>query len=149
MSFLTAHLLEILFSLLSAGALALCGVFGSKVKKYKKMVNEQEKVAFDETIEEKVKPILEEIEELRKYIREVKEDETHKLGLIISSYRYRLVQLCKIYLRQGYITEEQYEQLSELYNLYSSLGGNGQAKEYYERTISLGPPRDPSENDKK
>jgi hypothetical protein len=31
-------------------------------------------------------------------------EENRKLGLIIASYRYRLVQLCKLYLKQGYMT---------------------------------------------
>lgn len=31
----------------------------------------------------------------------------------------------------------QYEQLSEFYRVYEGLGGNGQAKEYYERAIKL------------
>ena len=59
------------------------------------------------------------------------------MGLIISYYRYRLIALCKLYLRQGYMTESQYDQLTEFYKLYHGLGGNGQAKEYYEKAIEL------------
>ena len=35
------------------------------------------------------------------------------------------------------MTQEQYDQLSEFYKLYTALGGNGQAKEYYEKAIKL------------
>ena len=35
------------------------------------------------------------------------------------------------------MTQDQYEQLSEFFKLYEALGGNGQAKQYYERTIKL------------
>lgn len=59
------------------------------------------------------------------------------MDLIIASYRYRLVQLCKIYMRQGYMTQDQYDQLTEFYKLYTALGGNGQAQDYYEKTIKL------------
>lgn len=59
------------------------------------------------------------------------------MDLIIASYRYRLVQLCKIYIRQGYMTQDQYDQLTEFYKLYTALGGNGQAQDYYEKTIKL------------
>lgn len=59
------------------------------------------------------------------------------MSLIISSYKYRLTQLCKQYIAQGYMTQDQYDQLTEFYKLYTALGGNGQAKQYYEKTITL------------
>ena len=45
--------------------------------------------------------------------------------------------MCRLYLKQGFITQDQYDQLTEFYKLYVALGGNGQAKQYYERTIQL------------
>ena len=80
---------------------------------------------------------VQEIEELRKYIREVDVNENNRINLIIASYRFRLVQLCQIYLNQGYMTSEQYEQLSEFFKVYSGLGGNGQAKAYYDKAMQL------------
>ena len=59
------------------------------------------------------------------------------MDLIIDSYKFRLVQLCKLYIKQGYMTQAQYDQLTEFYKLYSSLGGNGQAKQYFEKAIQL------------
>lgn len=67
----------------------------------------------------------------------ISNEEKDQIALITSSYRYRLIQLCKLYLKQGYMTQEQYDQLTEFYKVYSGLGGNGQAKEYYERAIKL------------
>ena len=61
-------------------------------------------------------------------------DENFKL--IIASYKYRLVQLCKELLNQGFMYQYQYEHLNEFYNLYHSLGGNGQAKDYYDKVCS-------------
>lgn len=63
-------------------------------------------------------------------------EKTH-MDLIISSYKFRLVQLCKEYIKQSYMTQEQYDSLSEFYRIYSGLGGNGQAKEYYELALEL------------
>jgi hypothetical protein len=57
--------------------------------------------------------------------------------LIINSYKFRLIQLCKTHLRDGYITESDFEQITEMYKLYHGLGGNGQAQEYYEKVIKL------------
>ena len=45
--------------------------------------------------------------------------------------------LCKQYIKQGYITPEQYDQLTEFYKIYHDLGGNGQAKEFYDKALSL------------
>ena len=59
------------------------------------------------------------------------------MNLIVASYRFRLIQLCKIYLKQRYITQDQYDQLTEFYKVYEGLGGNGQAKDYYEKAVRL------------
>lgn len=136
-AFITEHIVEILFGLISAGALAFCRYLYKQLMAYKKMLQEKENNDIVELIDEKLKPIVEDIEELRTYIRKIEGKERQDLTLIIASYRFRLVQLCKIYIKQGYITQDQYDQLTEFYKLYHSLGGNGQAKEYYEKTMEL------------
>lgn len=136
-AFITEYIVEILFGLISAGALAFCRYLYKQLMAYKKMLQEKENNDIVELIDEKLKPIVEDIEELRTYIRKIEDKERQDLTLIIASYRFRLVQLCKIYIKQGYITQDQYDQLTEFYKLYHSLGGNGQAKEYYEKTMEL------------
>lgn len=136
-AFITEHIVEILFGLISAGALAFCRYLYKQLMAYKKMLQEKENNDIVELIDEKLKPIVEDIEELRTYIRKIEDKERQDLTLIIASYRFRLVQLCKIYIKQGYTTQDQYDQLTEFYKLYHSLGGNGQAKEYYEKTMEL------------
>lgn len=136
-AFITEHIVEILFGLISAGALAFCRYLYKQLMAYKKMLQEKENNDIVELIDEKLKPIVEDIEELRTYIRKIENKERQDLTLIIASYRFRLVQLCKIYIKQGYMTQDQYDQLTEFYKLYHSLGGNGQAKEYYEKTMEL------------
>lgn len=96
---------------------------------------EQEKL--DHAIDIKIEPVYQELEDLRAYIRKNSELEQSQLQLIIASYRFRLIQLCRGLLRQGYMTEGQFEQLGEFYKLYTGLGGNGQAKIYYERAMAL------------
>ena len=59
------------------------------------------------------------------------------MNLIVASYRFRLVQLCKGFLNQRFITTAQMEQLTEFYKLYKGLGGNGQAEIYYNKAIAL------------
>lgn len=70
-------------------------------------------------------------------MRKTREIEQCHVDLIVASYRFRLIQLCKIYIKQGFMTQDQYDQLMELYKVYTGFGGNGQAKEYFDRAISL------------
>lgn len=136
-TFIVEHFVEIIFGLISAGALAFCKHIYSKMKEYKKLVEQQEDDDLETKIETYIEPIKEEIEDLRKYIREAKTIEENHMNLIIASYRFRLVQLCCAYLKQGYMTTPEYEQLTEFYKVYHGLGGNGQAKTYYDKTIKL------------
>ena len=136
-TFITENLLEIVFGLLAAGALALCKHFYSKLKKYQAYEQEEKNDELGETIERAIEPIREEIDDLRKYVLQLDEKEKSQVDLIVASYRYRLIQLCKAYTHQGYMTTDQYDQLSELWKVYSGLGGNGQAKDYYEKAMDL------------
>ena len=135
--FLSKYGLELVMSLITAGALAFCKYMYGQMKNYKKLLEEKDHDELNNEIDKKLEPIVQEIEELRKYIREVDVNENNRINLIIASYRFRLVQLCQIYLRQGYMTSDQYEQLSEFFKVYSGLGGNGQAKAYYDKAMQL------------
>lgn len=136
-AFIAAYGTEILLTLVTAGALAFCRYLWKQVKQYRALLTNQEQDQLEEAIDKKVQPIIEEIEELRLYIRKTESAESEHMKLIISSYKFRLTQLCKVYIRQGYMTQDQYDQLTEFYKLYTALGGNGQAKEYYEKAIKL------------
>ena len=133
--------LEIIFALISAIVLGYAKYKGDKLKKERdearQLVEEKKRQEMEKSIETKLEPIYEELEELRRYIRETKDIEKSHMNLIVASYRFRLVQLCKGFLNQGYITIEQRTQLDEFYKLYTGLGGNGQAKIYYEQCIAL------------
>ena len=128
---------KILLSLVTTGLLTLCGWLWRQVKNYKRLLDDQETEKVEEAIEEKLAPVLHEIEELRAYIRNVDALNAHHLNLIIASYRYRLVQLCKIYLKQGYLTPAQFDQINEFYTLYHELGGNSNADSYYQKVKEL------------
>lgn len=136
-AFIAEHIIAIVFAIISAGALAYAKHFHKEVKNYKSMIRQQEKDAFMEEIDNKIEPIQHELEELRTYIRDVGAVEKSHMDLIVSSYRFRLVQLCKQFIKQGYIYPDQQDQLVEFYKLYRALGGNGQAKEYYETAMKL------------
>lgn len=136
-AFIAEHLVEIVFALISTGALAFCRYLYKQLRAYKQLLNDKKYEDLDDRIDEKLKPILDDIEEIRGYIRRTENKEKRDLELIIASYRFRLVQLCKLYMKKGYMTQDEYDQLTEFFKLYSSLGGNGQAREYYEKTVKL------------
>lgn len=135
--FIAKYWLEVLFGII----VAILGVIQKKLQKelkvYKALVKKEQQEKLEQQIDLKLEPILEDIEEIRKHVTERDMENDTKLNLIISSYRFRLIQLCKIYLKQGYLTTEQYEQINEFYDLYFKLGGNGQAKEFYEQVLKL------------
>ena len=134
----------ILLSLVTTGALAFCGWCWKQLKTYKGLLDEKKEAAIDEAIDEKIEPVKQDIQQLRDYVTQVDVAEKHKMDLIVSSYRYRLTQLCRLYLGRGYITTSEYDQLNEFFHLYTGLGGNGEAKIWFDRAIQL-----PIENDHK
>ena len=137
MEFLANHWTEILLSLITAGLLAVCRAAYKRLSHYQSLVEDKEQEKIEELIEHKIEPLYDELEELRIHLQDSEDKEQSHLNLILSSYRYRLVQLCKTFLRQGYLTSEQSDQLTEFYKVYSGLGGNGQAKEFYEKACKL------------
>ena len=166
MEILTKYALEIFFGLVSAGALAFCKHLWSKNKKLEEMQKADQNRQYRQMILDEIEPIINEITRLKSEITKVdtdakvaltqfrteadatkqhmyddlneiqaKNDENFKL--IINSYKFRLIQLCKTHLRDGYISESDFEQITEMYKLYHGLGGNGQAQEYYDKVLEL------------
>lgn len=95
-------------------------------------------------IREEIKPLVDEIAEIHAELGVTNgridgcvDTEAQHIAAIRVSYRYRLVTLCRTYLRQGFITAEQFEQLNEFFTVYRAIGGNGQAEQYYNKVIAL------------
>lgn len=136
-AFIAQHFIEIFFGLISAGLLAFCRYIYTQMKMYQKLAEEKKDEQLEELIEEHIAPIKEDLNNLRSFVLEEKKSSEKYIGIILASYRFRLIQLCQSFLKQGYMTSGQYEQLVEFFKVYAGLGGNGQAKEYYERTLKL------------
>lgn len=136
-TFIAQHFIEIFFGLISAGLLAFCRYIYTQMKTYQKLAEEKKDEQLEELIEEHIAPIKEDLNNLRSFVLEEKKISERYIEIILASYRFRLIQLCQSFLKQGYMTSGQYEQLVEFFKVYAGLGGNGQAKEYYERTLKL------------
>ena len=135
--FLAQHLPELIMSLVTAGALGLCGWFHQQTINYQKLLKEQENERVQELIKEQIEPLVTELKDIRKYVKDFEKRETAQVNLIISFYKQNLISLCETYLKQGYITTEQYKYLSEFYKVYKDLGGNGQGRDYYNKATCL------------
>ena len=171
MEILSKYALEIFFGLVSAGALAFCKSLYNKNKKLEEMQKADQNRQYRQMIVDEIEPIIEELGRLKNEISvidgnaktalaqsQTKSECDHKqmyedlhkvqaeneknFHLIINSYKFRLIQLCKSHLRDGYITESDFEQITEMYKLYTGLGGNGQAEEYYDKVLDLQIKRD-------
>lgn len=111
---------------------------------YQTLLQGEEENQVARKIEISLEPVYKELEDIRKRILVISDKENADLvhinenfDIILASYKYRLVQLCKQLLEQGFMYQEQYENLNEFYTLYHKLGGNGQAQSYYEKCSDL------------
>ena len=168
MEILTEYGIEIFFGLVSAGLLAWCKSLFAQKKKLEEKEKEDLNRLHRQMILDEIEPIVEELKILKdkidKGLTDAKQeaDMTHakmykdlevvtkkndkNLELIINSYKYRLIQLCKTHLRDGWITQDAFDQITEMYKLYHGLGGNGQAQEYYDRVMELDIVKEPPHN---
>lgn len=159
MEILTEYALEIFFGLISAGALAFCRFVLKKNKELNEIMKADQNRQYRQMVLNEIEPIIEEIHRVKSDLTnglqkaKAEADSTHvemykdlelvtkkndkNLELIINSYKFRFIQLCKTHLRDQYITQDEFEQMTEMYKLYHGLGGNGQAQEYYERVLEL------------
>lgn len=137
MDFLGQYLVEIVLGLVSTGLLCFCKYLHSQLKYFKNLTKEKTQEEYAAKIQAEMQPVIDEIHRLEERIKKVENKETYEMGQIVMSYKFRLIQLCKAHISKGFMTQEEYDQLSEFYRVYSALGGNGQAAEYYERAEKL------------
>ena len=112
-------------------------------KRFQELLQAEQDTNMREEIEVQLDPIYKELEDIRKRILSLqdKEMKDHKesyesFQLILASYKYRLTQLCKELLSQGFMYQYQYDNLNEFYTIYHKMGGNGQAQDYYDKVCN-------------
>lgn len=164
--FFISHLWEIFFGLVSAGALAFCKYLWGRNKKLEQMQKEDQTRQQRQMILDEIEPIIQELtvihnevnankvaidqeltqmklnaehthENMYEDLKQIQAGNEKNFTLILNSYKFRLIQLCKTHIKDGYISGHDFEQITEMYKLYTGLGGNGQAQEYYDKVITL------------
>lgn len=137
MEILSNYALEIFFGLVSAGALAFCRAVFKKNKELEGLIQENRNKQVRQMILDEIEPIVAELSRIKNELHLVEQKELRDLNLILDSYKFRLIQLCKTHIKDGWLTQDEFDQITEFYKLYRALGGNGQAEEYYDRVIDL------------
>ena len=164
--FITSHLWEIFFSLLTDGSLGFCKYLWNRNKQLEEMRKENQIRQQRQMILDEIEPIVQELTVIHNEIStdrantqneftqmKLNSEHAHDLmyddlvkiqagndknfTLILNSYKFRLIQLCKTHLKDGYITSHDFDTVQEMYRLYTGLGGNGQAEDYYEKVKAL------------
>lgn len=135
--FLANYGIEIFLSLLTAGLLGLCKYFHGEMKKYKDLIEKADQDEINKMIDKKLEPVVASIDDLNDRFDKAKKHDEDSLHLIVDGYKHRLITLCRHYIARGYMTGDEYAQLSELYKIYHELGGNSQGTDYYEKATSL------------
>lgn len=141
---IAGYVASVIVTLISAFLLFFCRKIYKELGLGKEFRKEQERQKIRELIHEETQPIVNELEEIYHRVEGMEFDiencerqERQDIAAIRVSYRFRLVSLCKSYIHKGYMTTGEYEQLSEFFRVYESIGGNGQAKEWYDRACEL------------
>ena len=87
--------LEIALTVLSASVVGYAKLRATKlrsqVEEYKRLVEEKEAERVEALVDKKLEEVYQEIEELRKYVREKENLDKTQMSLIIASYRFRLI----------------------------------------------------------
>ena len=174
---------KIILTIVGILVTTLVGWLTAQIVRYKKLIDQEEnntiKSTIVNTLNEGLKPVKEDISNMKKDIAKLQNveltfttnlqpiqteidhlkdditvilDDIKQKGIDIQrlggkqehleketrcAWRYRIRQLCHAYLARGWISHEEYSQLQEMFNLYTAIGGNGQTKELYDKTINL------------
>lgn len=136
-------------ALVIAGLTTACGFLVKQARNYKRLLDKNDDEHTIELVEDQlVYPVEEEIQKLRQDMqKEVTilhneiidlrtELEETRLALR-NSWRFRILQLCKGCIAQQYMTQSQYDSISEMYKGYEALKGNGQVTGYFQRATKL------------
>lgn len=141
---IAGYIASIIVTLISAFLLFFCRKIYKEFGLGKKYRKEEERQKIRDLIQEETRPIVNELQELYHRVEGIEFDlencerqERQDVAAIRVSYRFRLISLCKSYIHKEYMTTSEYEQLSEFFKVYEAIGGNGQAKEWYERASEL------------
>ncbi|WP_147441005.1 MULTISPECIES: hypothetical protein [unclassified Lactobacillus] len=81
-------------------------------------------------LEDQLPQIIDAIHEIQGTVEQLKKGETEDLHVELDELAHQIE-------KQGYQTEQQYNRLTQIYNTYHTLGGNGSGTKLYEQVSKL------------
>lgn len=127
---LSGYWLEILFSLISGLIFWVIHHLSGEIKKYKKMLDEQQNEVLENLINTKLTPIEENLKSINEEIRNIKQQNVRYYAALLRSD-------CQSYLNKGYLSQKEFNKTSELIHIYEGLGGNGTIHDLWHRVNDL------------
>ena len=110
LEWITKYWLEFLFSgIIGFFAWVLKG-FKEEMKHYQELLNNEQKEVYDQVIDRKLAPIDTRVRDVER-----------NMDYIIDSYRFRIITLCQLAIDKGYMSQTDFDQLTEMFKLYTSL----------------------------
>lgn len=94
------------------------------------MKNNSELVEWRKDIEEKNQRIEQELQSINQQVQKI----THSDLILMKD---RILQTCRYFLSKGYMTLSARENVTEMYQCYHNMGGNGTGKLVYEQAMTL------------
>lgn len=134
---LNAYWLEILFGLISAGVMWVIHRLYKEVTRYKELLENKENADFIAIVDDKMKPLIAQIEQLRNQMTDCKQKFENNAEQNVRYYGTILQDDCENYISRGYITHKEFNKLAELLHIYEELGGDGKIHDLYQKVMML------------
>lgn len=110
LDWIAKYWLEVVFSV-------VIGFFGwalkgikKELKHYQELLDNEEKGAYVQVIDRKLQPIDTRVRDVERNV-----------DYIIDSYRFRIITLCQLAIDKTYMSQNDFDQLTEMFKLYTSL----------------------------
>lgn len=134
---LSAYWLEILFGIIAAAIMWVIRRLYKEVEKYKELLEKKENADFIAIVDDKLKPVLEQIGQINDQMQQCKVRFENNTEQNIRYYGTLLQDDCENYIGRGFITHKEFNKLAELLHIYEELGGDGKIHDLYQRVMKL------------
>jgi hypothetical protein len=107
------------------------------VTRYKELLEKKENADFIAIVEDKLKPVSKQLDELHTQMNDCKAKFEHNAEQNVRYYGTILQDDCEEYISRGYITHKEFNKLAELLHIYEELGGDGKIHDLYQKVMLL------------
>lgn len=154
-SWLLGHIGTLIFAFISCFVSFWAKKIWDDKEKYKKTIEQSQNQIIANTVSAELKlslqPVVEDIAQIRRELSDIKNEvnslkeeinkvaskEQRDMKHLLECEKTIICKWCQEYISRGFITEDEWRVLSHLYNSYEKQGGNGEAKDNYDKAKKL------------